>query len=153
MVKVLRMPRKDFPAINNSVSVMGIQMDQETTFIYNYSAKENKEVQEIRNKYLPREESKLEELKRLDYTVQNAGMIESLCAGIGGVLIFGLGLCLAMQVIGSGVFNIVLGILLGIVGMIGMIIAYPVYRKMVQKAKAEYAPRILQLTDELMMKN
>jgi len=128
-------------------------MDQETTFIYNYSAKENKEVQEIRSKYLPREESKLEELKRLDYTVQNSGMIESLCAGIGGVLIFGLGLCLAMQVIGSGVFNIVLGILLGIVGMIGMIIAYPVYRKMVQKAKAEYAPRILQLTDELMMKN
>lgn len=128
-------------------------MNQETTFIYNYSAKENKEVQEIRSKYLPREESKLEELKRLDYTVQNSGMIESLCAGIGGVLIFGLGLCLAMQVIGSGVFNIVLGILLGIVGMIGMIIAYPVYRKMVQKAKAEYAPRILQLTDELMMKN
>ena len=128
-------------------------MNQETTFIYNYSAKENKEVQEIRSKYLPREESKLEELKRLDYTVQNSGMIESLCAGIGGVLIFGSGLCLAMQVIGSGVFSIVFGILLGIVGMIGMIIAYPVYRKMMQKAKAEYAPRILQLTDELMMKN
>jgi len=128
-------------------------MNQETTFIYNYSAKENKEIQDIRSKYLPREESKLEELKRLDYTVQNSGMIESLCAGIGGVLIFGLGLCLAMQVIGSGVFSIVLGILLGIVGMIGMIIAYPVYRKMVQKAKADYAPRILQLTDELIMKN
>ena len=128
-------------------------MNQETTFIYNYSAKENKEVQDIRNKYLPREESKLEELKRLDYTVQNSGMIESLCAGIGGVLIFGLGLCLAMQVIGSGVLSIVLGILLGLVGMIGMITAYPVYRKMAQKAKAEYAPRILQLTDELMMKN
>lgn len=128
-------------------------MNQETTFIYNYSAKENKEIQDIRSKYLPREESKLEELKRLDYTVQNSGMVESLCAGIGGVLMFGLGLCLAMQVIGSGVFSIVLGILLGIVGMIGMIIAYPVYRKMMQKAKAEYAPRILQLTDELMMKN
>jgi len=128
-------------------------MNQDTTFIYNYSAKENKEIQDIRSKYLPREESKLEELKRLDYTVQNSGMIESLCAGIGGVLIFGLGLCLAMQVIGSGVFSIVLGILLGIVGMIGMIIAYPVYRKMVQKAKADYAPRILQLTDELIMKN
>lgn len=128
-------------------------MNQETTFIYNYSAKDNKEIQEIRNKYLPREESKLEELKRLDYIVQNSGMIESLCAGIGGVLIFGLGLCLAMQVIGSGVFSIVLGILLGIVGMIGMIAAYPVYRKKAQKAKAEYAPRILQLTDELMMKD
>ena len=128
-------------------------MNQETTFIYNYSAKENKEIQDIRSKYLPREESKLEELKRLDYTVQNSGMIESLCAGIGGILMFGLGLCLAMQVIGSGVFSIVLGILLGIVGMIGMIAAYPVYRKIAQKAKVEYAPRILQLTDELMMKN
>ena len=128
-------------------------MNQDTTFIYNYSAKENKEIQDIRSKYLPREESKLEELKRLDYTVQNSGMIESLCAGIGGILMFGLGLCLAMQVIGSGVFSIVLGILLGIVGMIGMIAAYPVYRKIAQKAKVEYAPRILQLTDELMMKN
>ena len=128
-------------------------MNQETTFIYNYSAKENKEVQEIRNKYLPREESKLEELKRLDYIVQNSGMVESLCVGIGGALVFGLGMCLAMQVIGSGVFSIVLGILLGIVGMIGMIAAYPVYRKIAQKAKVEYAPRILQLTDELMMKN
>ena len=128
-------------------------MNQKTTFIYNYSAKENKEIQDIRSKYLPREESKLEELKRLDYTVQNSGMIESLCAGIGGILMFGLGLCLAMQVIGSGVFSIVLGILLGIVGMIGMIAAYPVYRKIAQKAKVEYAPRILQLTDELMMKN
>lgn len=127
-------------------------MNQGTTFIYNYSAKDNKEVQEIRSKYLPREESKLEELKRLDYTVQNSGMIESLCAGIGGVLIFGLGLCLAMQVIG-GRFNIALGVLLAIVGIVGMIVAYPVYRRIAQKAKDEYAPRILQLTDELMMKN
>jgi len=128
---------------------MGIQMNQDTTFIYNYSAKENKEVQEIRRKYLPREESKLEELKRLDYTVQNSVMIESLCAGIGGVLIFGLGLCLAMQVIGSGIFAIALGVLLGIVGMVSMIVAYPIYRKVFTNAKTKYAPRILELTAEL----
>ena len=95
----------------------------------------------------------MEELKRLDDTVQRTGMLESLCAGIGGAFLFGLGLCLAMQVIGSSVFSIVLGILLGIVGTIGIIVAYPIYRKMTQKAKAEYAPRILQLTDELMTKN
>ena len=128
---------------------MGIQMNQDTTFIYNYSAKENKEIQDIRSKYLPREESKLEELKRLDYTVQNSGMIESLCAGIGGVLIFGLGLCLAMQVIGSGIFAIALGVLLGIVGMVSMIVAYPIYRKVFTNAKTKYAPRILELTAEL----
>ena len=124
-------------------------MNQDTTFIYRYSAKENMEVQEIRKKYLPREESKFEELKRLDYTVQNSGMMESLCAGIGGALVFGLGMCLAMQVIGSGVFLIALGMLLGIIGMGGMLAAYPVYRKVFDKTKQKLAPRILELTAEL----
>ena len=124
-------------------------MNQDTTFIYRYSAKENKEVQEIRKKYLPREESKFEELKRLDYTVQNSGMMESLCAGIGGALVFGLGMCLAMQVIGSGVILIALGVLLGIIGMGGMLAAYPVYRKVFDKTKQKLAPRILELTAEL----
>lgn len=128
---------------------MGIQMNQDTTFIYRYSAKENKEVQEIRRKYLPREESKLEELKRLDEMVQNSGTLESLCAGIGGALVFGLGLCLAMQAIGSGIFAIALGVLLGIVGMVSMIAAYPIYRKVFTNAKTKYAPRILELTAEL----
>ncbi|MBQ8894132.1 MAG: hypothetical protein IJ043_06950 [Clostridia bacterium] len=128
-------------------------MNQDTTFIYKYSAKENKEVQEIRKKYLLCEESKLEELKRLDYTVQNSGMIESLCVGIGGVLVFGFGLCLAMQVIGNNVFTTMIGVILGIIGMVGMIFAYPVYRKISQKAKSEYTPRILKLTDELMIVN
>ena len=124
-------------------------MNQDTTFIYKYSAKENKEVQEIRKKYLPREESKFEELKRLDYTVQNSGMMESLCAGIGGALVFGLGMCLAMQIIGSGIILIALGVLLGIIGMGGMLVAYPVYRKVFDKTKQKLAPRILELTAEL----
>lgn len=123
-------------------------MNQET-FIYSYSAKDNKEIQEIRSKYLPREESKLDELKRLDSTVQSSGMIESLCLGIGGALIFGLGLCLAMQVIGAGVFAIALGVLLGIIGTAGMIVAYPIYRKIFNRTKAKLTPRILELTAEL----
>lgn len=122
---------------------------KDTTFIYRYSAKENKEVQGIRQKYLPREESKFEELKRLDYKVQNSGMMESLCIGIGGALIFGLGLCLAMQVFGNGVIFIALGVLLGIIGMGGMLVAYPVYRKVFEKTKQKFAPRILELTAEL----
>ena len=124
-------------------------MNQDTTFIYKYSAKENKEVQEIRQKYLPREESRFDELKRLDYTVQNSGIMESLCAGIGGALVFGLGMCLAMQIIGSGVILIALGVLLGIIGMGGMLVAYPVYRKVFNGTKQKLAPRILELTAEL----
>ena len=124
-------------------------MNQDTTFIYCYSAKENKEIQEIRNKYLPREESKLEQLKRLDSTVQNSGIVESLCLGIGGALIFGLGLCLAMQVIASGLIFRMIGILVGIAGIAVMLAAYPIYRKIFNKTKAKLAPRILELSAEL----
>lgn len=119
------------------------------TFIYNYSAKENAEVQAIRKKYLPREESKLEELKRLDYTVQTSGMVESLSAGIGGALIFGLGMCLAMQIIGSEMILRILGVLVAIVGIVGMLVAYPIYRKVFEKTKEKHMPRILELTADL----
>ena len=57
---------------------------KENAFSYTYSATCNQEVLSIRKKYLPQEETKLEELKRLDYLVQNFGVTESLCAGIGG---------------------------------------------------------------------
>ena len=121
----------------------------ENTFSYTYSAKENAEVQAIRKKYLPKSESKLEELKRLDGTVQNSGIGASLCVGIMGSLIFGSGLCLALQVIGSGIMMMLCGVLVGIVGIAIMIVAYPIYRKVYGKTKEKYAPRILELTAEL----
>ena len=121
-------------------------MSNENTFHYTYSAPENQEVLNIRKKYLPQEETKLEELMRLDHQVQSSGVMESLCAGIGGALVFGLGMCLSMKVIGNAMW---LGILLGLIGVTGMITAYPVYRKYFEKAKSQYVPRILELTAEL----
>ncbi len=118
----------------------------ENAFSYTYSATCNQEVLNIRKKYLPKEETKLEELKRLDHLVQNSGVTESLCAGIGGCLIFGLGLCLAMEVIGQMIW---LGVILGLVGAVGMLAAFPVYRKFFNKAKTQYTPRILELAAEL----
>ena len=121
-------------------------MTNENTFHYTYSAPENQEVLNIRKKYLPREETKLDELKRLDRQVQASGVIESLCVGIGGALVFGLGIFLAMEVLGDAIW---LGILLGLIGTAGMVAAYPTYRKFFTKAKNEYTPRILELTAEL----
>ena len=118
----------------------------ENAFSYTYSAPENQEVLNIRKKYLPQEESKLDELKRLDHLVQNSGVTESLCAGIGGCLVFGLGLCFAMEVIGHMIW---LGVILGLVGTVGMLAAFPVYRKYFNKAKAQHTPRILELAAEL----
>ena len=121
-------------------------MEQQNAFSYTYSAQENQEVLNIRKKYLPREESKLEELKRLDHLVQNSGIMESLCVGIGGCLIFGLGMCFCLDVMGQVRWP---GILLGLVGTVGMLFAYPTYRKLFQKNKEKYTPRILELASEL----
>lgn len=121
-------------------------MTNENSFHYTYSAKENQEVLNIRKKYMPQEETKLEELKRLDNLVQSSGVMESLIVGVGGSLIFGLGLCFAMKVIGNAMW---LGILLGLIGAVGMLFAYPIHRKFFEKAKNEHTPRILELTAEL----
>lgn len=123
------------------------------TFSYKYSAKENEEIQEIRKKYLPKSESKLDEVKRLDAQVQNAGVVEALCIGIISSLIFGLGMSMAMQVIGNGVAVMLLGILIGIIGMAGMVLAYPVYRAQQRKAKEKLSPRILELIDTFAINN
>lgn len=139
------MQKRDFPENRDKDNVIS----QENTFSYKYSAMENKEIQEIRKRYLPQSESKLEELKHLDMQVQNAGMVESLCTGIIGCLIFGLGMCLAIQVIGTGIGMMVLGIVIGLIGMAGILVAYPVCRRKQRKAKEKFSPRIVELTEEL----
>lgn len=115
-------------------------------FSYTYSAPQNQEVRAIREKYMPREETKLEELKRLDQNVQQSGVLESLTVGITGCMVFGLGLCLAMKIIGD---SLLLGIIVGLVGTGIMLPAYPIYRSVSGKMRAKLTPRILQLADEL----
>lgn len=115
-------------------------------FSFTYKAQANQEVLQIREKYLPLEEGKLEELKRLDRLVQNSGTTEALIIGIFSCLVFGAGMCFAMQVIGNSMW---LGILLGLIGAAGMGLAYPVNRRVYNKAKLAHTPRILELTAEL----
>ena len=95
-------------------------MDQQNAFSYTYSAPENQEVLRIRKKYLPQEETKLDELKRLDQLVHRSGTIQALCVGVISCLIFGTGMCFSMKVLGDALW---LGILLGIVGTAGMLAA------------------------------
>ena len=117
------------------------------SFTYNYSAARNKEVESIRRKYLPEEENKLETLKRLDYKVQSAGMIESLCFGIIGALVFGVGMCFFLEVFAGATW---ITVLFMIIGTLLMIPAYPIYKKIARKTKAELTPEILRLSEEIM---
>jgi len=115
-------------------------------FTYNYSAARNKEVESIRKKYMPVQENKLETLKRLDSRVQIAGIIESLCIGIIGALVFGIGMCFGLDVFSGANW---LAVLFCILGAVIMIPAYPIYRHISKKTKAKLTPEILRLSEEI----
>ena len=103
----------------------------------------------IAKDYAPKESSKLVALKKLDNKAKLPATIFTYTWGIVSALVFGTGMCLAMQVIGSGLAGMVLGIAVGIVGMIGCGVNYPIYKKMLEKGKAKYAYEIVQLAREI----
>ena len=103
----------------------------------------------IAKDYAPKECSKLVALKKLDHQAKLPATIFTYTWGIVSALIFGAGMCLAMRVIGSGMVGMVLGILVGIIGMIGCGVNYPIYKKMLEKGKAKYAYEIVQLAREI----
>ena len=103
----------------------------------------------IAKDYAPKESSKLVALKKLDNKAKLPATIFTYSWGIVSALVFGTGMCLAMQVIGSGLAGMVLGIAVGIIGMIGCGVNYPIYKKMLEKGKAKYAYEIVQLAREI----
>ena len=55
-----------------------------------------------------------------------------------------------MRVIGSGsTASFVAGIIIGIIGMIGMGVNLPIYKKLLEKGKQKYAFEIIQLAKEI----
>ena len=103
----------------------------------------------IAKDYAPKESSKLVALKKLDNKAKLPATIFTYSFGIISALVFGTGMCLAMQVIGSGLVGMVLGIIIGIIGLIGCGINYPIYKKMLEKGKEKYAYEIAQLAREI----
>ena len=103
----------------------------------------------IAKDYAPKESSKIVALKKLDNKAKLPATIFTYSFGIISSLVFGTGMCLAMQVIGSGLAGMVLGVVVGIVGLIGCCINYPIYKKMLEKGKAKYAYEIVELARQI----
>ena len=127
-------------------------MENKEGFNFTYSAAQQQEVENIRKKYLPKEEDKMEQLRKLHAIPTQKAQAASLAVGIVGALIMGTGMSLAMTDIGSvlGGLAMALGILVGIVGMVLVALAYPLYNRVLRKEREKIAPEILQLSDELL---
>ena len=100
----------------------------------------------IAKDYAPKESSKLVALKKLDNKAKLPATIFTYSCGIVSALIFGTGMCMAMGEIGG---SMVMGILIGIIGMIGCGVNYPIYKKMLEKGKAKYAYEIVELARQI----
>lgn len=127
-------------------------MENKDTFKMTYSARQQEEVEAIRKKYVPKQEDKMEQLRRLDAAVNRRASMASIIVGVEGTILMGLGMSLVMSELGASLGNAALpvGTFVGVAGMAVLALAYPLYRSVLKKERKKIAPEILKLTDELM---
>lgn len=121
--------------------------NEKDSFRYTYSADQQEEIRKIREKYIPKEANKMEQLRRLDAGVEHKGMVVSMTVGIIGALLLGIGMCCTM-VWGDSLF--IPGIIVGVIGIALVSAANPLYNYITKKEREKIAPEVIRLTDELM---
>ena len=106
--------------------------------------------EQIANEYAPKDTSKVVALRKLDARAKRPANIFTYTLGIVSALVMGIGMCLCMNVIGSGTTSMfVLGIVIGLLGMAGMGFNYPLYKKILADSKRKYAGDIIKLAREI----
>ena len=122
------------------------------SFEYTYSAQRQQEVEAIRKAYLPKEEDKMEQLRRLHSIPTQKAQAASLSVGIIGALILGTGMSLCMTELGAalGRLAIIIGVAVGLVGIVLVSVAYPLYNRVLKTQREKIAFEILRLSDELL---
>jgi hypothetical protein len=129
----------------------------ENGFSYSYSAREQEEIKRIRKKYAEdsarTDESSIERLRRLDASVTKKGTTVSLIVGILGSILMGSGMSLVMTDLGAllpDLLALFIGIAVGVVGIVGVALAYPIYKAITKKERERIAPEVLRITEELL---
>ena len=127
-------------------------MESNQSFHYTYSAEQQEEIRAIRQKYLPPEENKMERLRGLHRSVYKKARAASITLGVVGSLVLGTGMSLCMTQLGDlvGEEPLLVGIHVGLVGMLLVALAYPLYNRVKRKEREKVAPEILRLSEELM---
>ena len=70
--------------------------------------------------------------------------------GITSSLVLGVGMCLSMGVIGANTpLMMGVGIVIGCLGIAGVSVNYPLYKKILTNSKNKYAADIIQLANEI----
>lgn len=106
--------------------------------------------EQLANEYAPKDTSKVIALRKLDAKAKLPATVFTYAFGILAALVMGVGMCLSMDIIGgSAPAMFILGVVLGIAGLLGMGVNYPIYKKLLAKGKQKYAYDIMQLAKEI----
>lgn len=106
--------------------------------------------EQLANEYAPKDTSKVVALRKLDAKAKLPATVFTYTLGIVAALVTGVGMCLSMKVIGSGTaVMFIIGIIIGIAGLVGMGVNYPVYKKLLKRGKQKYAFEIMELAKEI----
>ena len=106
--------------------------------------------EQLANEYAPKDTSKVVALRKLDAKAKLPATVFTYTLGVIASLILGVGMCLSMKVIGSGTpAMFALGIILGVIGIAGVSVNYPIYKMLLAKGKQKYAFEIMELAKEI----
>ena len=106
--------------------------------------------EQIANEYAPKDTSKVAALRKLDARAKLPANIFTYTFGVTSALLLGVGMCLTMGQIGGGTAgSFVLGIIVGVIGLAGAGVNYPVYKKLLARGKQKYAYEIMELAREI----
>ena len=88
----------------------------------------------LANEYAPKDTSKVVALRKLDARAKLPATVFTYTFGIVAALVTGVGMCLSMEVIGSGTTaSMALGIAIGLMGLAGMGVNHVLYKKLLAR--------------------
>ena len=112
-------------------------------------------VQKIRTQYMEKTPSELDALRELDAKVKRPANVFAYIFGSISAIVMGSGMSLVMTDIGSTIgmdSTMIPGIVIGVVGMIMVLVNYPIYKGILNSRKKKYGAEILKLSDKIMNK-
>lgn len=106
--------------------------------------------EKIASEYAPKETRKVVALKKLDKRAKAPANVFAYTFGIVMALLLGVGMCLSMNVIGGGgTLFMIVGVIIGIIGIAGVSVNYPIYRSILDNSKKKYSADIIALAKEI----
>ena len=108
-----------------------------------------KQIEAIKKQYEAKEVTELDELKALDRKAKRPATITAYVIGVVATLLLGVGMCLAMKVIGN---FMILGIIVGLVGIAFISTNHLIYGKILEGGKKKYGQQIIDKSNRLLNK-